>query len=211
MTIQALLAVDLDKVTYPTIKEYATEILQDYTDEAEENREEYVKQAKESIEAVYKMIEANSPEAIPGNDEKQTSSESDEKENKKKSSATKEKKKLTAKDLDAFDEEIKHCRTALKEYNAKKRAGQPKKPAPKRHEKIQKHLLAIGNLVPDNLKDNIDIIGNAERILTKTGREIMKLYRMDELHIKQVQAEIKEKYDQKEEKIEEKIKKDTDE
>ncbi len=207
MTIQALQAVDLDKVAYPTIKEYATEILQDFADEDRENREEYVKQAKESIEAVYKMIEANSPEAIPGNDEKQTSSDTDGKETKKKSSATKEKKKLTPKDLETFEEEIKHCRTALKEYNAKKRAGQPEKPKPKRHEKIEKHLLAIGNLVPENLKDNIDILGNTERILSKTGREIMKLYRMDELQIKAVQEEIKEKYDQKEEKL----KKDTDE
>jgi hypothetical protein len=207
MTIQALLAVDLDKVAYPTIKEYATEILQDYADEDQENREEYLKQAKESIEAVYKMIEANSPEAIPGNVEEQTSSDTDGKENKKKSSGTKEKKKLTAKEMDGFEEKIKHCRTALKQYNAKKREGQPEKPKPKRHEKIERHLLAIGNLVPDNLKDNIDILGNVERILSKTGREIMKLYRMDELHIKEVQAEIKEKYDEKEEKI----KKDTDE
>lgn len=196
MTIQALQAVDLEKITYPTIKEYAQEILQDYADEDDKHKEEYIIQAKESIEAVYKMIQANSPEAIPNNEE--TSSD---KKQSKSENTPKRKKKLTKKELDAFEEEIKQCRLAIKEYNAKKREGQPKKPTPKRHEKIEKYLLAIGNLVPDNLKDNLDILDKAEKILSKTGREIMKLYRMDELHIKEVEKEIKEKYDQKEQKI----------
>lgn len=198
MTIEALLAVDLEKVMYPTIKEYAREILQDYADEDDTNKQEYLKQAKESIEAVYKMIQANSPEAIPGSESREQATDTD----KKASSETgKKKKKLTKKELDAFEEEIKQCRLAIKEYNAKKNEGKPKKPTPKRHEKIEKHLLAIGNLVPEDLKDNLDILEKAEEILSKTGRDIMKLYRMDELHIKEVQEEIKEKYDQKEQKI----------
>ena len=198
MTIEALLAVDLEKVMYPTIKEYAREILQDYADEDDTNKQEYLKQAKESIEAVYKMIQANSPEAIPGSESREQATDTD----KKASSETgKKKKKLTKKELDAFEEEIKQCRLAIKEYNAKKNEGKPKKPTPKRHEKIERHLLAIGNLVPEDLKDNLDILEKAEEILSKTGRDIMKLYRMDELHIKEVQEEIKEKYDQKEQKI----------
>ncbi|EDP96517.1 hypothetical protein U8527_10405 [Kordia algicida OT-1] len=204
MTIEALQAVDLEKIAYPTIKEYAQEILQDYADEDDKNKEEAALQAKESIEAVYKMIQLNSPEAIPGNESEQESSDKDQD---KAGHTPKKKKKLTKKELDAFEEEIKHCRTAIKAYNAKKREGQPKKPTPKRHEKIEKHLMAIGNLVPENLKDNLDILEASEKILSKTGREIMKLYRMDELQIKEVQEEIKEKYDQKEQKI----KKDNDE
>jgi hypothetical protein len=204
MTIEALQAVDLEKVNYPTIKEYAQEILQDYEDEDDATKQEFAKQATESIQAVYKMIQANAPEAIPGNETQETDSDSD---NKKADNTPKKKKKLTKEELDAFEEEIKQCRLAIKEYNAKKNEGKPKKPKKKRHEKIEGHLLSIGNLVPENLKDNLDILEKAEKILSKTGREIMKLYRMDELHIKEVEQEIKEKYQQKEQKI----KKDNDE
>lgn len=203
MTIQDLQAIDLEKVTYPTIKATAVELLEDYADEAEENRADFLKDAQEAIDAVYKMIQVNSPEALPGNkDEKNVSDDTNDS-----SKDAPKKKKLTKTEMDAFEEEIKQCKTAIKEYNAKKREGKPKKPPKKRHEKIESHLLSIGNLVPDNLKDNLDILEETEKILSKTGIAIMKLYRMDELEIKEVQEEIKEKYEQKEEKI----KKDNDE
>lgn len=203
MTIEDIQAIDLEKVTYPTIKATAKELLEDYADEAEENRADFLKDAKGAIDAVYKMIKVNSPEALPTNkDEKNVSKDTNDS-----SKDEPKKKKLSKTEMDAFEEEIKQCRTAIKEYNAKKREGKPKKPKKKRHEKIEGHLLSIGNLVPDNLKDNLDILEATEKILSKTGREIMKLYRMDELKIKEVQEEIKEKYEQKEEKI----KKDNDE
>ncbi|EDP94719.1 hypothetical protein U8527_07140 [Kordia algicida OT-1] len=203
MTIQDLQAIDLEKVAYPTIKATALELLEDYADEAEENRADFLKDAQEAIDAVYKMIQANSPEALPTNkDEKKVSKNTNEP-----SKESPKKKKLTKEEMDAYGERIKKCRLEIKEYNAKRREEQPKKPAKKRHEKIEGYLISIGNLVPDNLKDNLDILEASQKILSKTGREIMKVYRMDQLKIKEVQQEIEEKYKKKEEKI----KKDNDE
>jgi len=206
MTIEDLQALNLDKISHPSLKESVENILEDYAEEKQENRAEFVAQEQSNMETVYKLIKQKSPEAIPGN-EKQEQEAPIKKEATQKSTEKSVKKKLTTEELETFEEQIKHCRTALKEYNAKKREGQPEKPKPKRHEKIEKYLLAIGNLVPDTLKDNLDVLEQTEKTLSKTGREIMKLYRMDELHIKEVQEEIKEKYHQKEEKI----KKDNDE
>lgn len=190
MTIEKLMAIDLEKVKYESLKETAKELIDDYNES--DDKKIFKQEAKTNIEAVYKMLATNSPEALPA-DEKSTG--------KKKDTAPKNKKKLTKKELDAFDEDLKICRAKMKEYREAKKAGEPEKSKPKRHEKIRQHLISIGNLVPENLKDNLDVLEKIEELLAEMGTKIMTIYRMDELKIKEVVEDIKEKYDKKEEKV----------
>ena len=165
MTIQDLLALDLDKIKFEMLRDTVKELIEDYNDN--QDKESFLKAAKKNIEDVYKMVIVKSPEAIPSDND---SEESTPKKAEKKS------RKITKDEQKSFDEDLKVCRAKIKAHRDQQNEGKPEKPKPKRHEKIRGHLISIGNLVPDDYKDNLDVLDEIEKLLSETGRSIMKIY-----------------------------------
>lgn len=194
MTIQQLQAIDVTKVKSDGLKSAIEQILIDYDEFS--NKKLFEDTAKDNIEKVFQMVEKTSPEAIP------QKVQPEKKEVKKNEASPKKKftKEETKKELEIINNDIKACRAKIRAFNKEKRENEPEKPKPKRHEKIKRHFISITNLIPPALKDDIDVLKLAERILLKAHRDIMNAYRMNTLRTSEGEKEIKEKYDQLEEK-----------
>ncbi len=186
MTIQQLLALDVEKVQPTLLQAAVKSILEDYQKTSDKKAFEEI--AKENIEKVYALVQKSAPEAI--------------------NNATSEKKPITEKatddkptiksidaDLKALDKDIKVCRAKIKAYNEEKRKGQPKKKKPTRHSKIKGHFISISNLVPPSLKENKEVQKEARKILLRAHRGIMNVFRMSDLKTEQGQEDIKGKYE----------------
>lgn len=151
----------------------------------------FLEERKENIDKIYDTIKRMSSGAIIN-----------KKKDSKSSVAKKDKvSKTIQKELEELDEEIKACRVKIKKYNTEKRKNEPAKPKITRHVKIKKHLIAIGNLIPDKFKDDIKIQKETEKVLLLAYRKIMDTYKITTLKAQKGEKEIKEKYDKIEEKI----------
>ncbi|TGV03593.1 hypothetical protein [Flavivirga rizhaonensis] len=191
MTIEKLQKLKLDAVKPETLQKAVKDLLEDYNEATD--KETFNKIAKDNIEKVFSLVEKLAPDAIVK-----------EKKNPEPKPKGKEEKKLskdTKKELDALSEGIKQCRIKIRKYNEEKRKGKPQKPKPKRHEKIKKHFISIGNLIPPNLKENLEVQKEAEKILLRGYREIINAFRINTIHVKEGVEAIKDKYDEIEEKI----------
>ena len=189
MTIEKLQKLKLGAVKPETLQKAVKDLLDDFNEATD--KEAFKKIAKDNIEKVFSLVEKLAPDAIVKEVEKKTESKP---KDKKLSKGTK-------KELDELNESIKRCRIKIRKFNEEKRKNEPQKPKPKRHEKIKKHFISIGNLIPPNLKENLEVQKEAEKILLRGYREIMNAFRINTIHVKEGVEDIKEKYDEIEEKI----------
>lgn len=97
-------------------------------------------------------------------------------------------------EVEQINKKLEECQNDLK--GCKKKPTNPKKKRTlTRYAKIQNHLIAIGNLIPPRLKENIEIQKQTKRMLKEMHRKIVTHYRM--ISLKQIcstQEQIEEKY-----------------
>ncbi len=103
-------------------------------------------------------------------------------------------------ELKALEPELEACRAAIRDYNKKKREMDGPKPKKTRHTKLKEKLLSLASLIPDNLKDDIQVQRKTEKILLTAHRELVAAWGMDKVKAKPGEEAIKEKFDAMEEK-----------
>ncbi|TPN87151.1 hypothetical protein [Aquimarina algicola] len=213
-TIQDLLELDLSKVRPQALQESVKGIIEDYN--GIEAKEVFEKEEENSINKIYQMVTKVSPDAIVENpcgdpEEEKTEKKSPQKKGvttkKKDKTPKKEKKEIpkrttTKKDLDAVLNEIKQCRVKIKKYNEQKRKEEGPKPKPSPYIKIRAHFIALGNLIPEKLKGNLEVQKESKKLLKNTHRNLLKIYGMNALRGQKDNEELKERYDKIEEKLE---------
>ena len=191
-TIQDLLKLDLSKVRSP-LQESVKGIIDDYN--GIEAKDIFEKEEKESIDKIYQMITKLSPDAIVENPCEDPMEEKPKKKPSDKKKGTRKKKKKvskisekespkrtsTKKDLNLVLEEIKQCRVKIKKYNEQKRKEEGPKPKPSPYIKIRGHFIALANLIPEKLEDNLEVQKESKKLLKSTHRSLLKIYRMNAL------------------------------
>lgn len=216
-TIQDLLQLDLSKVRPQALQESVKGIIDDYN--GIEAKEVFEKEEEASINKIYQMVTKVSPDAIVDNpcaDPQEEKSAKKSSENKK-STTTKKKDKTpkkakkeppkrttTKKELDAVLNEIKQCRVKIRKYNEQKRKEEGPKPKPSPYIKIRGHFISLGNLIPEKLKDNLEVQKESKKLLRNTHRSLLKIYGMNALRGQKDNDELKERFDKIEEKLEDK-------
>lgn len=220
-TIHDLLKLDISKVQPEELRLEVQEIINDYS--AITSKDIFEKNAADNIEEIYNMVIQISPDAVVQNpcadpeEEKAKTSKPKKKSSPKKGkktptakkeqkSSTKEKPKRTAtkKDVDAVLNEIKQCRIKIKKYNEQKRKEEGPKPKPSPYTKIKGHIISLGNLIPDRLKDNLEVQKESKKLLKSTHRSLLKIYGMNTIRGQKDNEELKERFDRIEEKLESK-------
>ena len=191
MNIKELQKLEISKITPAPLQKAVQDLLDDY--EKAKDKAVFEEIASDNIAKVYTMVEKLSSEAIPKEAVQKKKEKAKESKANKKPSSIKE-------ELDSLTEDIKACRLKIRKYNEEKRKHEPKKSKPTRHQKIKSHFISIINLVPPALKENPMIIKEAEEVLVKAHRDILNAYKMNTLRAKKSEKEIKEKFDQLQEK-----------
>lgn len=228
-TIKEILQIDPSKIDDQEIQVLVKKFQEDIKDAADEELKE--DDLQETIDEVYDMVKQLSPEAIaaemanPCQDPeeapteiekpKKNSSKKDrskkERNTKKPSKSSKKKNQSKATPKMTRDEFLKekvtlnkkaqHCKLMLKKHYAQLRELQGSSPKPTRYQKIKSHFVAIGNLIPDKLKNNLEVQQETEKILLRTHRHIIDAFGMNKLKAQKDREAIKEKYERIEEKL----------
>ena len=213
-TIQDILKLDLSKVQPEALQKSVKQIMEDYKNI--EAKDVFEKAAADNIDKIYKMVTKVSPDAIVENSPcaepitEESKTEPTSKKNKKASNKKKPipkdkpRKTATKTEVDAVLEEIKQCRVKIKKYNEKKRKLEKPKPIPTRYAKIKGHFISLGNLIPENLEDKMEVQKQSKKLLKNTHRNLLKIYRMNAIRGQKDNEELKKRLDKIEEKLESK-------
>ena len=219
-TLKDLEQLDLSKIDNPKLKGQVEEVIQGYQEASD--KEDYLEVFQPNIDKIYEFVKKFAPKAMGQSaeadcecdDELEQPKAVKQKKTSSKGKSTKSKKKpkqepkasstakTTKKDLEKLEEEIKMCRVKIKKYNEKKREGAPKKKPPTRYEKIKGHFIALENLIPEKLKNNIEVQKKSKRLMQNTHRKLLDIYKMTALEGKKDNQELQERLDKVEEKLE---------
>ncbi|WP_299243079.1 hypothetical protein [uncultured Aquimarina sp.] len=212
-TIKDLLQLDQKKIDDPELKKQVKNIIDEH--KKAEDKEFFVKELQSSIDTIYELVKASSPEAIDKSNTESPCDDPDEqkpvskdkktkgKKTKGKKAAKKEKPKTTTADTLEMSEGLKKCDRELKAFREERRKLLPQKPPPTRYERIKRHILGLGKLIPPKLKDDLETQKQTKKILMKAHRDILNNFKMTSLRsVKRDQKEIKEKFEKIEEKLE---------
>ena len=160
---------------------------------------------QEAIEAVNKLLKELDEPLLDAKGKSKKATTPTKKEAPAPKKLSKEDKEKALKELEEFDSELARCRATIKEYNKQKKEAEGEKPKKTRLDKIDNHFKAIANLIPDNRKENLDAQKKTEKALLQGRRSILSAFGMDKLKkVKAGEEAIKEKFDEIEEKIEQK-------
>ncbi|MTI26304.1 hypothetical protein [Fulvivirga kasyanovii] len=113
-----------------------------------------------------------------------------------------EKSKKIMEELQEVEKDIEQCRAVIREHNKKKRESEGPKPKKTRYMQLRERLLSIANLIPDKLKENLEVQQETEAVLLSTHSKLIKVWGMNKLKAKLGEKAIKERFDAMEEKIE---------
>lgn len=150
---------------------------------------------KEAIASVEKLLKAMDK---PPADKKSRSSEQGKPEKKE---PDKESSKKILDELKELEPELEACRATIREYNKKKKAVEGEKPKKTRYTKLKEKLLSLVSLMPDKLKEDIDVQRKTEKILLTTHRELVNAWGMNKVKAKPGAEAIKDKFEAIEEKL----------
>ncbi|TPN85815.1 hypothetical protein [Aquimarina algicola] len=215
ISIKEFLKLDVEKIDDPEIKKQIQEISLEY--KRAEDQAFFIESLQDSMDALYEIVKEESPQAITGNtdaspcEEPETPKTETSNPKKKKTNntkkTTKEKKttnaKTTKEDVLPMNEKLKLCDRQLKAYRAERRKLLPQKPPPTRYEKIRRHIVGLGKLIPPKLKDDLETQRNTKKLLMKVHRDLLKNFKMTSLrNIDRDQKAIKENFEKIEEKLE---------
>ena len=118
--------------------------------------------------------------------------------------ADKKKSKEILEELKKLDPELEACRSVIREHNKKKRDAEGAKPKKTRYTKLKEKLLSLVSLIPDNLKEDVNVQRKTEKILLTTHRELVNAWGMNKVKAKSGAEAIKDKFEAMEEKAEKK-------
>jgi len=219
--IQQLQQIDASQIENEALKQMLIEYLNEY--KAAEDPEDFVKVTTESADKILTLVKTHFPNAvqkqIPKHKQQKTNSKTQATTGKSQKSKIKEqapkdkqqiakaqkqevkKNQQSKKVLNGLQKEIEQCRSKIRKYNEDRRKDQPKKPKPTRYDKIKSHLIAIGNLIPEKLEDDLRVQQETRRILLRTHRQIMDNYQMSTLKARKDHDAMKERFESKEEKL----------
>jgi len=186
---------DMNKL-YTLVKELTPEAIGSKLPPCDPNEE--TSSSKEQLPKDKSQIPNNkSPNPIIVGSKKETSkSKSPKTDSKRQVSKNTSKKPKGNPTLDAFQKEIAACRVKIRKYNEEKRKAAPPKPKPSRYDKLKKHLLAMGRLVPTRLKDNTTVKEQTKEVLLETYRQLIQIYGLSEAKGKAIEAAIMHHYGQ---------------
>ena len=165
----------------------AVESFQDF--ESDISNTKIKKQAVDSVNKLVEALKMDEPKAKP---------KKDKRENDKKKS------KEILEELKTLEPELEACRATIREYNQKKKEVEGEKPKKTRYTKLKEKLLSLINLMPDNLKKDVNVQRKTEKILLTTHRELVAAWGMNKVNAKPGAEAIKDKFDAMEEKATEK-------
>ena len=165
----------------------AVESFQDF--ESDISNTKIKKQAVDSVNKLVEALKMDEPKAKP---------KKDKRENDKKKS------KEILEELKTLEPELEACRATIREYNQKKKEVEGEKPKKTRYTKLKEKLLSLINLMPDNLKKDVNVQRKTEKILLTTHRELVAAWGMNKVKAKPGAEAIKDKFDAMEEKATEK-------
>ncbi len=211
VSIQDILKIDISKIENEKVKPFVEEFISDYKGIDDESVA--VKIMQERAELLYKMIQKSSPAALPTTSESPCDDKVPEDKPKKKTPKKKQekvkkatevpvKKEITKAALNELEEEVKVCRVKMKMYREEKRKLEEPNPPPSRYAKIKGHFISLGNLIPKNLKENLEVQKETNKVLRNAHRALLKTYRMTAVKGKKDNDELKERYQKIEEKLE---------
>ena len=148
---------------------------------------------KETTSKTFKKVESAIKKLIKAVQEQKKTAADKEAEAKLK----KENSELTMKEIQAGLDELAECDAELKRLKKAKRDKEGKKPKRKtRYTKLKEKLLAVISLIPDNLKNDMKVQQETEKILLATHRDLIKAWGMNKVTGKATEKAIKEKFEE---------------
>ncbi len=105
-------------------------------------------------------------------------------------------------ELEELEPELERCRAVVREANRQKREAKGTKPKPKptRYTQLKKHMLAIIDLVPPQLKDDPVVQENVRRLSQNFVAGFVEICQMNKVKAKPVSDAIDEKLEEPEDK-----------
>ena len=105
-------------------------------------------------------------------------------------------------ELEELEPELERCRAVVREANRQKREakGTKSKPKPTRYTQLKKHMLAIIDLVPPQLKDDPVVQENVRRLSQNFVAVFVEICQMNKVKAKPVSDAIDEKLEEPEDK-----------
>ncbi len=201
-TIEDLLGLDLSKIDKAPLKSAVEELLKDYKNEKE--KDYFSKQAKENIDKLFSLVKTHAPLAVkkkPKPKEEKKEHCIEEEKEKKTDDKTDENNEKLLKELEKLEPKLEECRTAIRDYNKKKRDATGPRPKKNRYTKLKERLLSLVSLIPDNLKEDSKVLEETEEVLLLAHRRLVKNWGMNKLKAAPGARAITEKVDDLQEKI----------
>ena len=223
-TLQTLLALDGNTISQELLREQLKQWQTQYHKEKENALSDgitsaafdtiFVEETKQSMELLLTLIKKQHPELFQKEKPKatmpdpcaempkETPKKTSAKKTRTKPKSAKKKKKKTTKtpeQTQKIDKVIEDCRLRIRAYQQAKREAQekagtlPKKPT--RYDKIRSHLIALGNLIPDPLKKDLETQMQVKRLLLRTQNKLIDLYQMSPRRAEKQVQHIKDKYE----------------
>ncbi|WP_025741933.1 hypothetical protein [Aquimarina pacifica] len=214
ITIQDLQQLDINKINTPSLKKEIELTLEDY--KGTQDKEFFIEEFQPIMDSLWELLQEheaqlfeNSKGKSPCSDQKEAipkpkavlKKERTPSKAPKKKTPKKEKTK-TKEDAYEMNEELKKCDRELKAFRAERRKVLPQKPPPTRYAKIRKHIIAIGKLIPNGLKNKPEAQKKNKKTLMRFHREILENFEMTSLReIDRGKKQIEEGFKKIEEKL----------